>query len=521
MFVKRNRLIPLAMILVLVAALFVFSAVVQAATSPPVLSQAKPIVKKPPINTRLLLAQEISVDWVRLNKAIMEGDQIGQSVFNISIKNGENTNIPATKVKISLVALSGGPAPAELSGTVDCQALANGASYAFNWPSPASSSWKAGSYRLTVEADSDKILNDSDRTNNIKTLDFTVLPTQSVRVTDSMGSPLRNAVVSAFAGSTAVQTHTTDFQGTAYFPNLAAGTYKFLATADGYSSVSFDATVPRSTLTIALAKSTLPGKAMIAVRDVRSTPLAGATVSVTVDGAVKTLTSDGNGGALFELLPGTYTFTAAKTGFVTATTTVAVRATVTANGVITLSGSPGGAIITVTDGTKPLSGITVKGYGYNLPEVSQVTNSQGVATFNGIPPANYLFQVNQTGYTPASINLDIKTNTTVSGTITVAREHGDASILVLEDASSYTPLTGATVSVTVDGALQQKTTDASGKVSFTGMPTGDYTFAAAANGYKNTTLKVTVYRGNSDKSIRLARATGGITVTVTDGQESP
>jgi len=105
-------------------------------------------------------------------------------VFNISIKDSDSANVPAFKINISVAALSGGAAPAELSGTKDSVPLAKAASYAFTWPNPSSNKWKAGSYRLTVEADSGKIINDSNRQNNVKTFDFTV----AAKATGSAGT---------------------------------------------------------------------------------------------------------------------------------------------------------------------------------------------------------------------------------------------------------------------------------------------------------------------------------------------
>ncbi len=155
--------------------------------STPIQAQIERIPVQSPTFERRLSAADVSVDWIRLNKVITEGDPIGGSVFNISIKNSDAINVPAFKINISIAALRGGAVPVELSGAKDCLPLAKATSYAFTWPNPSSNKWKAGSYRLTVEADSDKIINDSNRQNNVKTFDFTVLPS-TVNATGRAGT---------------------------------------------------------------------------------------------------------------------------------------------------------------------------------------------------------------------------------------------------------------------------------------------------------------------------------------------
>lgn len=533
MLKNRDLLVPVTFSSAILAVLLIASPAAQAQVTPQVQQPKASPIERPTIDPARLVAADVSVDWILLNKAIREGDPVGASVLNVSIKNSDAVNVPTFKVSLSVAALGGGPAPAELSGTRDCPVLARAASYAFTWPNPSSSIWKAGSYRLIVEADNGKLINDSNRQNNVKTFDFTVLPSQIVKVTDGAGSPLA-ASVSALSGGApvagsavdtggrAVQVHTTNAQGMAYFPGLTPGRYQFLATADGYDAKSVTASAPGALMTITLPKRTAApkGSALIAVMDINGSPVSGATVSVTTGGAVRTQATDGNGGARFNDLPAAATtFAASKAGYGNGTASLTVVPNITTQGVIKLAGTPSIVIITVTTGSTPISGTTVKASPYGMPDVVQVTNSQGIATFSNLPAKQTVFTVNPPGYTPGSASLIVNSGVTVNQTITLAREYGNLMIAVAL-ASAYTPIAGATVSVTVNGTVQKQVTDAQGHVTFTALPTGHYTFTAAMSGYQSGSVQADVFRGDNalgGKAIYLSKETGSINVTVTDG----
>jgi hypothetical protein len=196
MLKKQNRLVSMTLLLTILAVMFVASTPVQAQLE-------RLPVQSPTFERRLNPAADLSVDSIRLNKVITEGDRVGESTFNISIKNSDTTDVPAFKVTLSVTALSGGPAPAGVSGTRDSGPLAKAASFAFTWPNAAFLTWKAGSYRLTIEADSGKIINDSNRQNNLKTFDFTVQPIR----------PLTAAVGTGAATSATGCTESPSFSG--------------------------------------------------------------------------------------------------------------------------------------------------------------------------------------------------------------------------------------------------------------------------------------------------------------------
>lgn len=306
----------------------------------------------------------------------------------------------------------------------------------------------------------------------------------------------------------------------AYFPGLTSGRYQFLATANGYDAKTVTASAPGALMTITLPKSTSKGSALIAVMDINSSPISGATVSVTTGGAVRTQTTDGNGGARFNDLPAAATtFNASKAGYGTGTASLTVVPNSSTNGVIKLVGTPSIVIVTVTAGSTPLGGATVKAMSNGLPDVVQVTNSQGIATFSNLPAKQTVFSVNQPGYTPGSASLIVNGGVTVNQTITVAREYGN-QIIGVQLASAYTPIAGATVSVTVNGTVQKQVTDAQGHVTFTALPTGHYSFTAAMSGYQSGSVQADVFRGDNalgGKAIYLSKETGSINVTVTDG----
>ena len=130
---------------------------------------------RPAVNIPVSNLADLTVDSITLSNPIKDGDKIGaESIFNITVKNAGKAASAESKIKITLTALTGSTAPAELSGAKTCRALAPGEICTFAWPGLSANTWPAGKYRLTVEADSDKMVAESNEQNNAKTFDFTV-----------------------------------------------------------------------------------------------------------------------------------------------------------------------------------------------------------------------------------------------------------------------------------------------------------------------------------------------------------
>lgn len=106
-------------------------------------------------------------------------------------------------------------------------------------------------------------------------------------------------------------------------------------------------------------------------------------------------------------------------------------------------------------------------------------------------------------------------NGEATGTVSLTRETGNATITVTDGIS---PLSGATVSVTVNGTARSATTTSSGEAQFTNLPTGTYAFTATKSGYDDGTGSVTVSTGaTATGSISMAPQLGAVLILVTDG----
>lgn len=163
-----NRIIPLVLVGVM-AAWLAAGPPLQAAT--PTRGPTNPVLS-PTYGPQLA---DLMVDSISLSNPVKEGDKIGvQSIFNIVVKNtGQGASVDC-KLKFTLTAVSGGPAPDELSGTLVCPALTSGQTVGLAWPGPSANTWSAGSYRLTVEVDSEKAVKEANDLNNVKNFEFRV-----------------------------------------------------------------------------------------------------------------------------------------------------------------------------------------------------------------------------------------------------------------------------------------------------------------------------------------------------------
>ncbi|MDD4599521.1 hypothetical protein SDC9_03962 [bioreactor metagenome] len=330
---------------------------------------------------------------------------------------------------------------------------------------------------------------------------------------------INGAAVELKSGSNVIDTKTTGSDGTAVFSGLTAGsTYTVAASAANYSGKSVNTAVAdKETVAAAIALTPQGGGANITVKDDSNAPLSGAAVSVTVNGQPQTAVTDDYGVAAFTNLPvGTYTFIATKADYNSNTISTTITGGSIATADVTLTRQTGGAKITVTDGTAPLSGVAVK-VTVNGQEQTATTVANGEATFANIPTGTYTFTATKADYgSGTASDVVIANGTTATAAIALARQTGNAKITVTDGTA---PLSGVTVKVTLNGQEQTATTAANGEVIFANIPTGTYTFTATKADYvSGTASDVVIANGaTATSSIALTRQTGGAKITVTDG----
>jgi hypothetical protein len=110
-----------------------------------------------------------SLSW---SYALKAGYIVGQnSILNFTVKN--QGTAPSGNFTIKLTCPD---CPPSMTGTRNLTSLAPGAGLGQNWPAATATpeKWAAGTYTLEAVVDPDKVVDDMDRINNAKTLNFTV-----------------------------------------------------------------------------------------------------------------------------------------------------------------------------------------------------------------------------------------------------------------------------------------------------------------------------------------------------------
>lgn len=329
-------------------------------------------------------------------------------------------------------------------------------------------------------------------------------------------------VKTAYAAAAFTVTAVTDANGIATFTNLPPGNYKFTVTLSGKEMKSLAVEVAdgsTSNATVVLPAS--GGNIVAMISDaVSKAVINGAAVELKSGSTViDTKTTDSDGTAVFSGLTAgsTYTIAASAVNYSgkSINTTVTDKETVAAAIVLTPLQQTGSATITVTDGTNSVSGATVSVM-INGQERTATTGSNGEVVFASLPAGTYTFTAAQADYNSNSAATTITGGAATAASIALTRQTGNATITVTDGAS---PVSDASVSVTVNGQAQTATTAANGEATFTNIPTGTYTFTATKTDYGSATASdVVIANGaTATANITLTRQTGGAKITVTDG----
>ncbi len=243
-----------------------------------------------------------------------------------------------------------------------------------------------------------------------------------------------------------------------------------------------------------------------------------ATVTATGNGVTKTATSDHNTGMCNISLPaGTYTFTATKGGS-TGTITQAVSSSQTTVSISFSSTASGNATITVQDQAtnSPIGNEPVNLTGNGVSKQVTTTTS-GQASFTNIPTGTYTISaLEMTNYNSASGSVTITSGATAAATLKLAPKStsGTGNITIFINPGNV--VSGATVSVTVNGQTKTATSDSAGQAQFTALPAGTYTFMATAARYNSGSASLTVYQGANNGTINMTPQLGNATITVLD-----
>ena len=315
---------------------------------------------------------------------------------------------------------------------------------------------------------SHKLLQKVQRENEIKTETFTKLVAYtgslSVKVTNSSGVPLQGAQVQAYQNSSPVgAAAATDATGTAVISGLDVGEYTVRATYFGISDDSSTVTVQKNQTTTVppIALAVVGGRALIHVLDDAGADVGGATVTAE---AVSGLHGAADK-SLFDRILGVKTAYAAA-GF----------------------------------------------------KVTAVTEANGIATFDNLPPGKYKFTVTYSGKEMKSLAVAVADGSTGNGTVVLPASGGNI-VAMITDAVSKAAIKGAAVELkNGSNVIATKTTGDDGTVVFSGLTAGpNYTVTASAANYDDQSISTTV----SDKetvaaALALTPQTGSAKITVKD-----
>jgi|GEM_PF-837393 len=228
--------------------------------------------------------------------------------------------------------------------------------------------------------------------------------------------------------------------------------------------------------------SVVPGAITGTVKDSSNNALSGATVS-TNTGGYSTTTNASGAYTLSNVIPGTYSVTASKTGYASQTNngvTVTSGGTVVSN--FTLSPQPGTITGTVKDtSNNAISGATVSttSGGY-----STTTNSSGAYTLSNVAAGTYSVVASKSGYN-SSTNSGVVVNPGGSAVSNFTLTPQPGTITGTVKDTSNNAISGATVSTTSGG--YSTTTNASGAYTLSNVTPGTYSVVASKSGYRSST----------------------------------
>lgn len=175
----------------------------------------------------------------------------------------------------------------------------------------------------------------------------------------------------------------------------------------------------------------------------------------------------------------------------------------------------GDAEITVTSNNNPVSNVLVTLTRDEL-EYTGTTDDNGQASITGIIYGEYNVSITGEGYVNFTDTLNINA-ASVSETYSVepvsndpqepivedptSEETGDVQVTVTNNSNNL--ISGATIKLSKDETEYTETTDATGQITFEGIPYGTYTLEITAEGYTPLTEEITVNTQNTIESYTL------------------
>ncbi|MCY1040499.1 carboxypeptidase regulatory-like domain-containing protein [Corallococcus sp. bb12-1] len=313
------------------------------------------------------------------------------------------------------------------------------------------------------------------------------------------------------------QTATTDAQGRFALEGVPTGSYVLKASRTGYATVSQPVEVTEGNDTLlTLLLGRYRGRIEGQVRLSDSAPALG--VAVALEGTDTATTTDSQGRfALEGVVTGTYSLVASKEGYTAVRQSVEVKATGSSSVTLSLTRHRGTLQGQVTlDGATQAPGVTVM-----LEGTSAVTTStsQGRFTLGGVPTGTYVLVATKTGYTTVRQSVEVTQDATTTVTLPLILSRGDLVGQVLLEGG----VSPSGIALQLEGTATSTATDAEGRFTLPGVPTGSYALLATKADYTTTRQAVEVKEAASTSvTLTLARSRGRVEgVALLDDAQDP
>jgi hypothetical protein len=276
--------------------------------------------------------------------------------------------------------------------------------------------------------------------------------------------------------------------------DVPQGSQTIVISLDGYAPYTQAANITAGSIvdlgTISLAPNPTTGmiKGVITAA-ATGEPIPEVTLTITGSFEGTVLTKEDGRFAIGNIIPGSITITASKTGYktVSATGTVTEGSVLSFNPQLTILASPpttgsvAGSVLDAATG-QPLTGVSV--ILQSDPTITATTDSSGNFTLSGIPHGNQKVEFALSGYATSAIGVNVSAGSIVNLGAVVLSANPPASAIrgTVSDAFTGQPLSGATV--TIGGAFSGTTvTGVDGSFAVSGVPPGAVTVTAAKSGY--------------------------------------
>jgi hypothetical protein len=267
------------------------------------------------------------------------------------------------------------------------------------------------------------------------------------------------------------------------------GTWSFTASKSGYNTKSWSQSITSTSTKYAyLTASPSSVTLTLYVHDGSTSGpvISGATVAGTDAGGYSfNKVTNSAGYVTISGTPGTWSFTASKSGYNTKSWSQSVTSTSTKDAYLTASPSPVTLTLYVHEGSTSgpvISGATVAGTDAAGNSFNKVTNSAGYVTISGTP-GTWSFTASKSGYNTNSWSQSITSTSTKDAYLTASPSSVTLTLYVHEGSTSGPVISGATVAGTDAGGNSfNKVTNSAGYVTISGTP-GTWSFTASKSGY--------------------------------------